>query len=297
MSIYLYTDDLFLDIIEDNIWTSDINNNDISVPIIYIEPPKSAAKAMLFSAIFPGSGQFYVDKKSWTAYLFAAVEIGLWVAMSNQIKKGDDITADSERFADENYDINRQYWVQWHLMDTHGRPGNPYNPPNELRPGDPLFDWGNGSHFRLNRSDLQHYYEDIAKYDKYIFGWNDWYATYVDVIIPGHGFAPDYISVNWVMDNDGIFWIGNVPLSNPDKIDEPYSANRQRYIYMRHKFNNHFSNARAYRYYILLNHVLAVADAARVTHEHNKGLIVTPELSTRMINDNLTPFLGVNIGF
>jgi hypothetical protein len=290
LSINLYSDDLFLESenYDDDNSTFDISETNIRLPIQYNEPPKSAAKAMLFSAIFPGAGQFYVSKKNWTAYFFAAVEIGLWVAMSNQIKKGDDLTVESERFADENFNLEHQYWVQWHMMDNHGRPGNPWNPPNDLRPGDPGFNWGNGANFRLNKSDPQHYYEDIGKYDKYIFGWNDWYGRFVGEIAPG------IVSVNWVMDGD--VWLGNIAITGTDT-EAPFSGNRQRYIYMRQKFEKHYSNARSYRYYILLNHVLAVADAARVTNEHNKSLIVTPELTTRMINDNLTPFLGVNVGF
>ena len=33
-------------------------------------------------------------------------------------------------------------------------------------------------HFRLDDTNTQHFYEDIGKYPRYVFGWTDWFQIY-----------------------------------------------------------------------------------------------------------------------
>ena len=52
---------------------------------------KSAKMAMMLSAVFPGAGQFYANKKSVTAYIFPAIEVGLWYGYLHYRNKGNQI--------------------------------------------------------------------------------------------------------------------------------------------------------------------------------------------------------------
>ena len=271
---------------------------------------KSAAKAMLMSAIFPGAGQFYVSPSQWTAYVFPVIEVALFCAMFHYTKKGDDKTREYEKFADENYSRAFQYWTQWDLVRRHlDENGNTlsgyiYNNGDWPNWGDSGHHWGNGSYFRLEYENTQHFYEDIGKYEKYIFGWHDWFDTYVE------GKGPDVI-VNWKFNEYSNLsekrWIGNYPNGDSEHWDAPYSPMCAQYIQMRRNAEVHYANSRKMRYFLLLNHALAVVDANRVARKYNKehsatqvkeyGFRVNPNVSTTMVNDNMVPILGVNVRF
>ncbi len=69
---------------------------------------KSIGKAVLFSAIVPGTGQFY-SESYLTAAGFLAAEIAAWAINISYDKKGDDKTVEFEQFADQNWSEQR-YW-------------------------------------------------------------------------------------------------------------------------------------------------------------------------------------------
>ena len=253
---------------------------------------KSAKKAMLMSAIFPGAGQFYISKKSPTAYIFPVIEIGLWFAMYHYNQKGDDVTNDYEKFADKNYNRLNQYKVQKNLINVY---------PNDIYNDGGLDEWGNGSHFRLDKTNTQHYYEDIGKYNRYIFGWNDWFSTYVDD-------QAGSIQVNWVFDGDvnnpsTLRWIGNRPVNNPsqDSYDKPKSALRDKYIGMRQDAEDNYSLARSMSFFILLNHAVSTYDAHRVTKNYNRNYLkttsISPKFMTTFVENRVVPMLGLTLSF
>jgi hypothetical protein len=62
--------------------------------------PKSAAKAMIMSSIFPGTGQAYANYKSITTYIFPLIEIGLWYGMYHFQQEGEDKEASYQDYAD-----------------------------------------------------------------------------------------------------------------------------------------------------------------------------------------------------
>ena len=150
---------------------------------------KSAKKAMLLSSIFPGSGEFYVSKKSITAYIFPVLEVGFWTGYLYYNQKGDDEENKYKKYADEYYDRDKQFHTQRLLIDVHEGTDDVYDDGHQD-------EWGNGGLFRLDKQNTQHFYEDIAKYDKYVFGWQDWYAH--NVLENNDG----SISSNWVWETN-----------------------------------------------------------------------------------------------
>ena len=61
---------------------------------------KSANMAIFLSTVFPGSGHFYVNKKSVGTFLFPVVEIALWTTLFYFRNQGNQIEKDYENYAD-----------------------------------------------------------------------------------------------------------------------------------------------------------------------------------------------------
>ncbi|MCL2064979.1 MAG: hypothetical protein FWG98_11520 [Candidatus Cloacimonetes bacterium] len=271
----------------------------------FIEEQKSAKLAMLMSAIVPGSGQFYINKRTPTAYIFPVIEIGLWYLRDFFIKQGDNKTKEYEWFADIHYDFHRQEKVQRNLLlnensgSFYGKIDNPYDIP---------VNWGHGGHFRLDNyyyNDRQQYYEAIGKYDRYIYGWSDWYETYVRDIDGVN------VLVYWIF-NDAtnphdIRWIGNSPIDNPDRIDliESTEASgsplRGIYIKMRDDAEIYYDQSRTVNFVILANHFASVLDARWHAKKHNeqqmRSVSLSPQINTTYISDKPVPILGLNLSF
>jgi len=237
---------------------------------------KSATTAIILSSIFPGSGHFYVNKKSVGTYLFPVLEIALWAGLFYYDNKGDQLERDYEVFADVNYDRERQYTAQNDLINHSSSNPMIYN----------------DLHFRLDEDDTQHFYEDIGKYNKYIFGWEDWYDIY---------FAD---GVQWVFDDDGL-WLGNIPSTeDPDSypgFDEPYSALRQKYIGMRRDAQSYYDNRDLIIFGLVFNRIISSLDVIRVTTVYNRELRYTSNFNFHfqpaVVNNKFTPTMNMTYKF
>jgi len=258
----------------------------------YNPPPpqyeKSPSKALIFSAVAPGAGQFYVDYAQWTAYVFPVIEIGLWATLIHYHNKGINKEREYERFADAHYKRSQQNQAQLNLIMQSGSSDLFYvgGSFNTLLSEGKIDEWGNGGHFRLDDTNTQHFYEDIAKYDKYIFGWDDWFAENWN-----NG------NVAWEFDEDGKY-------TSPDNI----SSLRASYIAMRIKAEDYYSTSRSMRFFLVANHALAALDAFRVAKKYNNAqanrqysqsqpIQIKPQLQTLYINDNLVPVIGLVMRF
>ncbi|MDD3051328.1 MAG: hypothetical protein PHR06_09300 [Candidatus Cloacimonetes bacterium] len=247
-----------------------IQNDDI-IKVNYEK--KSAVLAAVLSGVVPGAGQFYVSKSKIKTYLFPIFEIGFIAANIAFNSKGDDVTAKFEPFADKHYSRDRQIEAQDNLITTAHNHGQHF------------YD----DHFILDETDTQHYYEDIGKYNKYIFGWEDWYNTYKGA----DG------SFGWQFDvNDK--WIGN-QTANGEDCDAPYSALRAEYNVMRDDANSHYRTAKWMLFGLMLNHIAAPIDAAWEARKYNAHYIssnpVKINVNTVVRNDNLTPVLFISKNF
>jgi len=245
---------------------------------------KSPAKAMLLSSLFPGAGQFYANRRSITTYISPLIEIGLIVGYILSYNEGLDAESDYEKFADSHYDRTRQNFAQNDLIDDSMNNSSFYD-----------------EHFRLDETNTQHFYEDIGKYNKYVFGWDDWfdiYATDED----GSTISPDW---EWEESNDGKnLWIGN-NVTNPTSsfynsdYSDPYtiySTNRAEYIEMRKDTEDLYDRSELFSFGLVANHILAAIDAVRLTRIHNREYLSnTSQLEIKLtpifVNNNLSPAL------
>ncbi len=240
---------------------------------------KSAALAMACSALIPGSGSIYANYRSWTGYVFPILEIALWVGYIHFQKEGLDKEDAYEDYADLHYDRELYYEARDNMMDVIGEDAE-------------VQDIYDETHFRLDETNTQHFYEDIGKYNKYVFGWTDWHNKY--------GYQGNY---SWAWDTSADDpnhkWIGNYP-TNPDYNDETDpsrdSALRDEYIDMRQEAEDYYTKADYCTWGIMLNHLVAIIDAYRVTKSYNVEYISKApryEFNVQPIlcNDHVTPML------
>ncbi len=293
---------------------------------------KSAARAMMLSAIFPGAGQFYSDKKSITTYIFPVLEAGLWYGYLKYRKKGQDIEKDYEYYANKEV-------IGHYDSDSPAIVGVAANEGEFYHEGDPIYRYERwrqyvaqenlkqnannpfyDTHFRLdgigsdgqldNSMNTQHFYEDIGKYNKYLFGWYDWFMIYGD-------YRDDFTDYNfhWVLQDNGQgnMWNGNTSpndsisyyINEKDTYDARngiYSGMRNKYIQMRIDAEDQFKVSRAFSYGIIFNHIFAAIDAVRVTKKANiKYLSQNNSIKVKFMplltEDGITPTVSLTKRF
>jgi len=233
--------------------------------------PKSAAKAMIMSSIFPGTGQAYANYKSITTYIFPLIEIGLWYGMYHFQQEGEDKEAAYKKWATEEI-------IGYDEINT---PIYRYSRDRQDHAEDDLKTASNNpfyvDHFRLDDENSQHFYEDIGKYNKYIFGWQDWFDIYCT---SPQGYATN---ANWIWEDESANykkWAGNQPI-NPnsqyyvgkeqiyDNHNGIYSEMRAEYIDMRREAEDYYDKADLMSFGIVFNHIISAFDALRVTKQYN----------------------------
>ncbi len=239
---------------------------------------KSAKAAILLSTIFPGSGHFYTNKTAIGTFIFPVVEIALWTGLLYFRNQGDQIEKDYQKYADKNYDRDRQDEVQDNLIAL-------------SKAGTISAIYGD-SFFRLDKDNTQHFYEDIGKYNKYIFGWEDWYNNYV---------ASDTGNISWEFD-DNKLWVGNYPIgSNQESYDIPYSDMRAKYIRMRRDAQAKYDNSYLMGIGLAANRIISAVDSARETAVYNRRLRYTSnfdfQLQPAFVNNQLTPTFSLTLRY
>lgn len=245
---------------------------------------KSVPKALFFSMILPGAGQIYTEKKY--GFIYTAIEVVALTSYFIYNKKGHDKIDEYEKFADEHYNRDKYMEVKSDLVDRAIEYADETNTLNIYVEYDSENkEFYEGQHFSLDEENTQHYYEDIGKYNKYIFGWDDWYSeAYYYLLENEQG-----ISQGEYFEYDEFFWDYWNPNEEhviPDEklyseeteegIKHYYvrqnSANRSTYRSMRHDANNYHSIADVSMGVVLANHVISAVDAARLARKHNKAL-------------------------
>ncbi len=225
---------------------------------------KSIKKAVILSAIIPGTGEFYA-KSYLKSAIFLATEIGAWAVNISYIQKGDEKDEEFRQFADEHWSERRYWsWVAYNaameniadapfaiedlIQDNSGRyliPEEQYN--SEIieilrsieRNGLTGF-----SH-RLPKTKTQQYYEMIGKYP-HQFGaaWDDATFKYYD---------PETITPNFDF-----------------------------YRNMRHNANRLYNIAQWGLTVALVNHVVSAIDAGFTARSYNQSR----ELKIQMSYEN-----------
>lgn len=251
---------------------------------------KSLAKAMMLSSLFPGAGQFYANKRSITTYIFPLIEIGLIAGYFINYSDGLDAEADYEAYADAHYNRDHQHYAEADLIN------DPMN-------NSSFYD----DHFRLDDEDTQHFYEDIGKYNKYVFGWNDWFDIYA-TNTAGNTVSPEWL---WEETTEGKnLWIGNAVTNSESEYydsnyNDPYtiySGFRSEYIQMRKDTETIYDKAELYSFGIVANHILAAIDAVRLTRIHNREYLsntskIEIKFAPIFVNNSFSPALMISKRF
>ena len=185
---------------------------------------KSAKKAMILSAIFPGAGEFYADRTAITTYIFPVLEIGLWAGFFYYNAEGKSIEDDYKKYATK--EKIGEYENEMHIEVENNTTGEIFYE-KDIEPGDPIYRYERwrqymsqenlkyhsnntfyDNHFRLDETNTQHFYEDIGKYDKYIFGWADWFDIYANPVSSGSGtykYYWDWVNNKWEGMETGLY--------------------------------------------------------------------------------------------
>lgn len=271
---------------------------------------KDARKAMVFSLLIPGAGQFYADRSAITTYIFPLLEIGLLGGILYYNSKGASKTDEYESYANKEIvtleiggylytgpRYNREYQniTQNALSGFNSSESYTYRP----------------DFFRLEDTNSQHFYEDIGKYNKYIFGWADWYHTFA-ADSDGSFLLND---INYWDITDGlpneIQWQGNYVISDyvaGSTNNQSISPNspmaspmRRQYIKMRQDAEVEYSIARAFGFGLALNHLISGLDALRVTNKRNRYYLSDSGMRfhyyANVDNGNFTPMLALSYRF
>jgi hypothetical protein len=288
--------------IKDNKPASEENLSNDIIMVNYAK--KNARLAMLMSAIVPGAGQFYADKSSFTTYLFPIIEAAVIGGIIYYDNKGNKKSTEYKKYVTETVTLD---------IDGFQYTGSRYRRDYQAAVQDTLIsihsnDIYDGLFFSLDEEDSQHFFEDIGKYDKYIFGWVDWYFKYAEVP-PIDGLPnPHPIFVfdisdpsNQLYNSPENKWQFNVPLTGGTSNDIPYSALRASYIKMRKEAEDEYRVANNLSFGIALNHIVSAIDAVRLTNKMNRLSLSDNNVRFRYYaairSGHLTPTIGLNVSF
>jgi hypothetical protein len=198
---------------------------------VYDLKQKSVAKAFIYSLVIPGAGQIYNGSKL-KGFIFLGIEAAGWVTYAAYTSSGGTKTDDFEAYARTHWS-EPPYWDslkvfhgvdKWHDDDVFPH----YLPWKINENGDTVAD--------LN----QHYYENIGKYDQFVWGWDD---------------------------------LQQISTINPSQPETAFrSSNRYTYEDMRHAANQEYDRARGAAFVIIANHLVAAVEAAFSAKSHNQAV-------------------------
>lgn len=303
-----------------------IQNDSLRSDIIKVNfAKKDARRAMLFSALLPGAGQFYADKSHFTTYLFPAIELAMIGGIIYFDHRGDQKTEDYEFYATGeditqtfNYIVDGQDYSYTYTGKRYRRDFQ--NAVQEVLKNINAFDIYDDSFFRLDALNTQHFYEDIGKYNKYIFGWADWYYRFATDPTSGDGAFildnPDYTDA-WIFSgsvdpqlvhkrrweqNYTIEDFMNGVITNPIAPSRPEASPlRRKYIELRNAANSEYSTSRLFVLGLALNHLSSAVQAVFLTNQVNRTAITQNQLQPYYYADlssgRVTPRVGLSYRF
>ncbi|MCB5228838.1 MAG: DUF5683 domain-containing protein [Candidatus Cloacimonetes bacterium] len=284
---------------------------------------KDARRAMLYSMILPGAGQFYADRSAITTWVFPVIEAAMIGGIVYYNISGNKKTDDFEHYATGEtvthtftYTVNSTDYIYEYTGKRYDR--HRQISTQEVLKGMYPHDIYDDSYFRLDSANTQHFYEDIGKYNKYIFGWADWYYNYAT-----HPATGEFILDNdefkdvWLFrdehDQQHLRWEASVRIE--DYLNHPtdYQAYgilpssvkaspwRQEYIQMRKDANAQYANARLFTIGLAFNHLASALDAVRVANKVNKTYLTQSMLRfnyyATVKDGNLQPNMGLSLVF
>ena len=233
---------------------------------------KSVMRAALYSAVIPGTGQYYAGS-IWKAALFAGIEIAGWTVYFVNTSKGDNQETQMEAYADDHWSEQKYWSYLYHkgkdaglidpdtyLVDENNIIINyDANVVNSLR----YLEEGLGHTHRLPETKTQQYYEMIVKYlTQFGNAWED--ANFID------------------------YYYGNT-----DKM----TAQMFTYRDMRNDMNQYYDVASMATNVILINHVLSALDAAWTASRYNREITMKIRVYNKRYFDENVQMVGINLSW
>ena len=301
------------------------NKKDTEQEIIKVNFEKKDARlAMLYSAVLPGAGQFYANPSAVITYIFPILEVAMIGGMIYYDKQGDEKTKDYEKYANGEIVTHTFNYNVGGVDYSYTYTGTRYRRDYQTQVQNVLinaFDIYDETFFRLDQSDTQHFYEDIGKYNKYIFGWADWYHRFATDPTSGDGTFimddPAYEGL-WVFtgstdpqliqnrrwyQNYTVEDFMNGNLSHPISPKSPEASPwRQEYINMRKDANKQYDYSHYFTLGLAANHIISAIDAYIMTNQVNRTAITKNDkvkmyYYTDVSNNSLTPTLALRVNF
>ncbi len=233
---------------------------------------KSVIKAALFSAVIPGSGQYY-GGSVWKAILFAGIEVAGWTVYIVNTSKGEDQETEMETFANTHWS-EQKYWSR--LYYDARQQGLSDLPVYAVDEDNILIDYNSdvanslrylendlGHTHRLPETKTQQYYEMIYKYlTQFGNGWED--ANFYSI------------------------YYGNTNNLTPQMFA---------YRDMRNDMNGYYDVASTATNVILVNHVLSALDAAWTTGNYNREIRMKIRAYNKRYFDENVQMVGINVSW
>lgn len=237
------------------------DNKNALIPVFKdgeIKDKKSLFLAGMFSAIIPGSGEFYTENY-WQSILFIGIEAASWIVNIKYNKKGDDQTNFYQNYANEHWSVVRYAnWIERNLdkivpdqtnvqkcrvlFQSVYKPGDkPWEQINwdKLNEIERIIGSGGGKGQAFSHTlpyyGEQQYFELIGKYPQFSQGWDD----------------SD-------QNDNGDFY---------DRV----TNNFKYYSSERGKANDYYNIASTFASIIVVNHIVSAIDAVLMAHFYNKA--------------------------
>ncbi len=226
---------------------------------------RSPAKGVLFSAVVPGAGQFY-NGSTLKGVAFLVVEAVAIIGHFHFQGRGSDFEDKFEALADGEWNENA-YW-DW-MSQVSGVPRQNLTGLRE-------FESANFSHF-LPEQKGQQYYENIGKYNQFVFGWND----FRNQVGAAENFAFNQYQSGFY---EGV------------KLEE-ISPTRTNYMQIRTDSNNNLKRATALVTAAFLNHVISAFDAGLSAKRHNQKLAASLNLNGFLYDNEFVPALALDLAW
>ncbi len=226
---------------------------------------KSVPKALLFSAVVPGSGQIY-SRSYLKGLAFLVIEAAALAGHFRSNSEGNRLEVQFEADANALWDEN----AYWNWMGEIC--GGSCNNMDDLR----SFERANFSHF-LPEEKNQPYYENIGKYNQFVIGWEDFRTETLGGSIEIFTYA-DYLTGIW--DTQDLRTI---------------SSQRNAYTELQDDSDRNFKHATTLASLLLLNHVVSALDAAWTTKKFNRRVQAGLSVGQKIHQTEIVPVLRLGV--
>jgi len=224
---------------------------------------KSPAKGSIFSAALPGAGQFYNGSKV-KGMFFLLVEAAAIAGHFHFLNKGNDFESDFQNLANREWN-ETAYWDWISQVSGVDRQNDA-----ALRE----FESANFSHF-LPQKKGQQYYENIGKYNQFVYGWTDFRKEVGDV---------ENFSFGQYQGNS----------YNGTRLED-ISPTRVEYMQIRTDSNNNLKHATALVTLTFLNHIVSAFEAGLSAKRYNRKLHASMKLDGFLYDKKVVPALALGI--